>query len=70
MLEVSCGGGLEPQPGEKYRLVLPHVPADRQPDVCYTVRRVEDGYVFWENGSRSPTEAFACINGARWQRIA
>lgn len=68
--QVSCDGGALPQPGQVFSMVLGHLPADKQPTGRFVVDRVQDGYVWWQSGSRTPLELFTCEGACRWRRLA
>lgn len=47
------GVSLEPRVGERYTLVLPGLPAERQPNAVHTVSEVADGIVRWAEGGET-----------------
>lgn len=52
--------------GDRFTMVLAHLPFDQQPDGVHTVARIEDGVVYWQEGGMSPLEHVA---GGRWKRV-
>lgn len=61
--------------GQRYKLWIPSLPDDHQPDVVLTVREVRDGIVTWTDGSMSPASLLVeefettCIPSVCYRRV-
>ena len=53
-------------PGDRYLLLIPGLPIERQPDVVHTVAEISDGFVRWEEGGRS---GVGVIRAGHWRRL-